>query len=149
MIRMILLLLHNDFNDYLITSCNHYLIWESRDKYRQSPVKNQPINHKVDNIKVLCDNYYDHANKLKLRQWVYTLGGPPFHGPPSCETPRQPTIYIRCLIDILVLSGTSFRSSQLLPIHPYIVYIIDIIFGLMVFIYSVIWFRSSVPASDV
>ena len=66
--------------------------------YRQSPVKNHPINHKVDNfhvltksspqhernlnkskssqfipkenIKVLCDNYYDQANKLKLRQWV-------------------------------------------------------------------------------
>ena len=43
--------------------------------YRQSPVKNQPIKHKVDNfyvltkvIKVLCDNYHDHANKLKLCQ---------------------------------------------------------------------------------
>ena len=23
----------------------------------------------------------------------YTLGGPPFHGPPSCQAPRQPTIY--------------------------------------------------------
>ena len=42
-------------------------------KYRQSPLKNQPINHKVDNffksnIKVLCENYCDHANKLKLCQ---------------------------------------------------------------------------------
>ena len=35
--------------------------------YRQSPVKNQPKNHKVD-IKVLRDNYYYQANKLKLRQ---------------------------------------------------------------------------------
>ena len=34
---------------------------------RQSPVKNQPKNHKVD-IKVLCDNYYNQANKLKLHQ---------------------------------------------------------------------------------
>ena len=23
----------------------------------------------------------------------YTLGGPPSHGPPSCEAPRQPTIH--------------------------------------------------------
>ena len=25
---------------------------------------------------------------------TYTLGGPPFHGPPSCKAPRQPTMYV-------------------------------------------------------
>ena len=53
----------------------------TRYTQRQSPVKNQPLNHKVDNFhdltkvlhntretKVLCDNYYDQANELKLRQ---------------------------------------------------------------------------------
>ena len=24
---------------------------------------------------------------------LYNLGGPPFHGPPSCKAPRQPTMY--------------------------------------------------------
>ena len=31
---------------------------------------------------------YPYANEIP-----YTLGGPPFHGPPSCEAPRQPTIH--------------------------------------------------------
>ena len=31
---------------------------------------------------------------LERKSWLpYTLGGPPFHGPPSCEAPRQPTMY--------------------------------------------------------
>ena len=33
------------------------------------------------------------SSNTKGQNRFYTLGGPPSHGPPSCEAPPQPTIY--------------------------------------------------------
>ena len=52
-----------------------YCNYQTLSLYRQSPVKNQlvkpqkfPIHSSRDYIKVLCDKYFDLANKLKLCQ---------------------------------------------------------------------------------
>ena len=49
----------------------------------------------------------------------YTLGGPPFHGPPSCEAPRQQTIYKTVkgndFGSHLVYGPLEFRTSFWMP----------------------------------
>ena len=37
----------------------------------------------------------DGATCLISNSLPYTLGGPPFHVPPSREAPQQPTIYLK------------------------------------------------------
>ena len=57
-----------------------------------------------------CIWYYWPKHTLLLT-YINTLGGPPFHGPPSCEAPLQPTIYLRFMVLIVLVFfiGSSFK----------------------------------------
>ena len=55
---------------------------------------------------------YPYANEIP-----YTLGGPPFHGPPSCEAPRQPTIHTSSHLKVKWDAMLSCIMWQM-PKHP-------------------------------